>query len=419
MEGSSTVGSIPLSFSGFNSAKLFAATTDQAFTSVVLTVQNVSGVTGFAIAQPRFSLANANPSLSKTVINPAQPSIVNPTALVQVNPGGTLQYSLTVNNTSPSTGNDAIGAVVTDTLPANTVFQSAPNVPSGWTESDPGVGNPGTVQFTNPLLPHGASATFTINVTVVGTTPTSAVINDAGSASSSDSTTVASNTASATVVGPNLTFTGNNFRIQRDGTTPAFIDITTDGNLYSQLASTIQNITLNGLPPGNGQVGDNLTIDDSNGLVTNNPPSAPVTTPLTISYLGNPLRVNQLILQQPSGTTLPANSQETVDVGANSGAGADLITSDGSTANTQEVFFANVNSFFTSVPKAGFNVLPSPTGIPTSTISASFTSVLATSLLNGGNNVNYTEGAAPGNTALNPSWGRVTADSFASLNFRN
>jgi hypothetical protein len=408
LENGVAVGSFTQSTVNGGGALQFAASTNQAFTIVVVTQ---SAAVGFDLAQISFAPASAVLGLTKTVVNPVNPGIVNPPSTVQVNPGGNLVYTLTATNSGP---NDAINASVTDTLPTGTSVLATVS-PAGW---NPSV-SANTVTFTNPDFANGASATFNISVAVSSTISTPNTLSDTGSISSSDSTTVTSNAAVAQVVGPNLTFTGNNFRIRRDGTNPAFIDVTVDGTTTSQLAGTIQNITLNGLPPGNGQVGDNLTIDDSNGLVTNNPPSTPVATPLTISYLGNSLGVNQLIFQQPGGPSLPANSQETVDVGANSGAGADLITSDGSTANTQIVFFANLNSLFTSTPTAGFNVVPSPTGIPTTTIPPSFNAVLQTSLLNGSNAINYSEGSAPGGAALNANWGRVTADNFASINFRN
>ena len=182
LEGSTTVGAITQSPSSASGALLFAAATDQAFTSVQLSIP--AAAAGFAIAQPRYALASSALTLGKTV------------AATQVNPGGTLTYTLTVNNTGP---NDAINAVVSDPLPMNMTFLSAPNVPAGWTESDPGVGHPGTVQFTNPLLPHGTAATFTINATVDPATAVGTVLSDTGTAVSDTSTMVMSNTASATV----------------------------------------------------------------------------------------------------------------------------------------------------------------------------------------------------------------------------
>ena len=189
MEGSTALGSpVTVSATTGGGARLVAAATDQAITSVVLSFPTAAG--GLAIAQPRYALASSTLSLVKSV------------AQTQINPGGVLQYTLTVNNTSPSTGNDAVNAVVSDPLPANTTFLSAPNLPTGWTVlSSPPVGSNGTVTFTTPVLAHGTAATFTIDVTVAAATPAGTNINDTGSATSATTTGAVSSNTVTTVVG--------------------------------------------------------------------------------------------------------------------------------------------------------------------------------------------------------------------------
>jgi parallel beta-helix repeat protein len=182
LENLTTVGTISLSPVSPGGALLFAASTNQAFTSVVVNLP--PNAAGFAIAQPRYALASSTLSLTKTVSD------------TLVNPGGTLTYGLAVNNAGPD---DAVGATVSDPLPANTTFASVGSVPVGWTESDPGVGNPGTVTFTNPALASGAGANFTINVTVAPDAPLGGVINDAATATSATSTPVNSNPVQTTV----------------------------------------------------------------------------------------------------------------------------------------------------------------------------------------------------------------------------
>ena len=127
-------------------ALLFAASTNQAFTSVVLSAPG--GVPGIAVAQVRYALATTTLSLTKTASEP------------QVLAGQDVTFSIGLTNTGNS---DALGTTVTDPLPADTNFQGVGTLPPGWTETDPGVGNGGTVTFTdsNPFAA-GDSANFTI-----------------------------------------------------------------------------------------------------------------------------------------------------------------------------------------------------------------------------------------------------------------
>src|SRR5262249_22685581 len=97
-----------------------------------------------------FSFQVANVGITKMASQP------------QVNPGGTLTYTLNVSNSGPLA---SIGTTVTDPLPAGMRFLSQTNPGSPWTESDPGLLNPGTVTFTDPgSFASGAAATFTITV---------------------------------------------------------------------------------------------------------------------------------------------------------------------------------------------------------------------------------------------------------------
>src|SRR5262249_51780935 len=149
-----------------------------------------------------------------------------------------------------------------------------------WIVTTPPINTNGTVTFSNPIFPHGASASFTITVKVAPGTPTPSTVSNTASAASASSTTVVSNPATAAlVVSPTVDLFGNTFFITRDAT-GQFIQFTTDGVVYSQLASTVQTINLHG-NPGN----DSVTIDNSNGLITNQPnPSPPVVAPLPINY---------------------------------------------------------------------------------------------------------------------------------------
>jgi uncharacterized repeat protein (TIGR01451 family) len=89
---------------------------------------------------------------------------------------GAVQYVYTVTNNGP----DAVaGATLTVPLPQGIVFQSR-NLPTGWIESDPGVGNNGTVAFTDTSsLNPGQSANFTVAAQVQNPTVGTVLSNTA------------------------------------------------------------------------------------------------------------------------------------------------------------------------------------------------------------------------------------------------
>jgi uncharacterized repeat protein (TIGR01451 family) len=82
-------------------------------------------------------------------------------APAKVAPGGALTYSIAVTNRSNTTAN---GAVVSDALPAGTVFVSATT--SQGTISAPSAGSNGTVTVNLGSVAGNATANITLNVTV-------------------------------------------------------------------------------------------------------------------------------------------------------------------------------------------------------------------------------------------------------------
>jgi uncharacterized repeat protein (TIGR01451 family) len=109
----------------------------------------------------------------------------------QVSPGGDLTYSLQLTNTDVV---NAVNPTVIDPLPVRTTFVSSTE-PVGWT-----VTSGPTTTFAAPTLAAGATANFTILVSVGSSVPSGTVLSDAGSASSANLPTVSSNTVSTTVV---------------------------------------------------------------------------------------------------------------------------------------------------------------------------------------------------------------------------
>jgi uncharacterized repeat protein (TIGR01451 family) len=139
-------------------------------------------------------------------------------------PGGTITYTQTVTNNGPF---DALNAVFSEGIPANTTFQSISSV-AGWSCTTPAVGATGNISCTNPDFANTGSVTFTVTVQVGnGTTSgTQIVDNDSVTSGTNDPnlsnnsaiavTTVStatqadlavSNTASAPTVAPGSNFT--------------------------------------------------------------------------------------------------------------------------------------------------------------------------------------------------------------------
>ncbi|MEM1093847.1 MAG: T9SS type A sorting domain-containing protein [Bacteroidota bacterium] len=88
--------------------------------------------------------------------------------------GQNVTYTLDVSNDGPE---DAADVLVSDVLPLGTTFVSA-TAPSGWTTTDPGVGNNGTVRFARSTFANGASAQFTVTVQVDGNLADGTVLNN-------------------------------------------------------------------------------------------------------------------------------------------------------------------------------------------------------------------------------------------------
>jgi uncharacterized repeat protein (TIGR01451 family) len=117
-----------------------------------------------ATAATTVSVTNADLSLTK--VDGADP----------VAAGGSLTYTITVNNAGPDT---ATNVTMSDTLPAGTTFVSVA-APAGWTCTTPAVGANGLVSCTNPGMVVG-NAVFTLVVDVAGNTPPNTVISNTAS----------------------------------------------------------------------------------------------------------------------------------------------------------------------------------------------------------------------------------------------
>lgn len=94
--------------------------------------------------------------------------------------GHSVSYVVTAANNGP---NDAANLILTDALPPATVFQSI-SAPAGWTCTSLAVGSAGTVTCTAATLTNGATAQFTLTLTVLCATPNGTSIVNAATVTS-------------------------------------------------------------------------------------------------------------------------------------------------------------------------------------------------------------------------------------------
>jgi uncharacterized repeat protein (TIGR01451 family) len=102
-------------------------------------------------------------------------SIVKSTGTTAIAPGGSISYTITLTNNGP---HNATNASMTDSLPASLLFQSI-SAPAGFSCATPAIGATGLITCTAASLANGASATFTLVVTVAGNA-TGTITNSAG-----------------------------------------------------------------------------------------------------------------------------------------------------------------------------------------------------------------------------------------------
>jgi len=88
--------------------------------------------------------------------------------------GNNITYTQTVTNNGPR---DAVNAVFSEAVPANTTFQSLA-VPAGWTCTTPAVNGTGSINCTDPDVANAAAGTFTLVVQVNPATVVGTVITD-------------------------------------------------------------------------------------------------------------------------------------------------------------------------------------------------------------------------------------------------
>jgi uncharacterized repeat protein (TIGR01451 family) len=122
-------------------------------------------------------------------------AVTNSASPLVVAPGGTITYTQGVSNGGPF---DAVNAVFSESIPANTTFQSISTV-TGWTCVTPAVGSSGTITCSNPDFANGGTGTFTVGVQVSAATPSGTQIVDVDTITSGTSDpNLANNSATVT-----------------------------------------------------------------------------------------------------------------------------------------------------------------------------------------------------------------------------
>jgi len=157
------------------------------------TVISNTATAGSVTADP--DAANNSSTATTTVVALADLSITKTDAPDPILAGQNITYTITAANAGPMA---AASVVVSDTVPANTVFVSM-SAPAGWTLAAPAPGGTGPVTATNPSFASGGSAVFSLVVQVNALTPAATVItNTATIVSDISDATPGNNTATAT-----------------------------------------------------------------------------------------------------------------------------------------------------------------------------------------------------------------------------
>jgi uncharacterized repeat protein (TIGR01451 family) len=141
--------------------------------------------TNSAIANTTIQSANADLVISKT------------TGSTTATPGAAVAYTITVTNNGPS---PAAAVVMNDVLPAALLFQSLA-APAGFSCTLPAVGATGTINCTGAALASGATASFTLNVTIANSS-TGAVSNTATTSAATADGNSGNNTSTAALAAP-------------------------------------------------------------------------------------------------------------------------------------------------------------------------------------------------------------------------
>jgi hypothetical protein len=408
MDGAQVVGTISHSVEGDAGALLFAASTDQAFTSVVFTAD--AGAGGFALAQVRYALADLS---------------VMESGLATVLAGNNVNYGVTLTNLGPDTAANVV-------LTANLSFNPAGGVftPGTYTMT-PAAGNPDS--FTETVLPFGFIFTATGPIAAGNTDLFTVTGGILPTAPGGGTATVATNVTSTTA-DPDPTNNAASFTTIV--TAPTTTTVSNASSTYNSTTAQTATLTAGVTSPG-GLVNTGTVTFTVGSLSATVPVSAGMAiTPLTVpagfaagSYVLNASYNDGVDFQGSSGsatfTVNSANSGTSVtDVATFFNGHVQFVTltahvtsSNGGTVNEGNVTFTvdGLPSVTTPVNAAGVATVDFalPAGFPagTYTLSAVYNDVL-----NVNDTVNFISSAGSGSLIVRAGNGLVVNGLVEGMN---
>jgi uncharacterized repeat protein (TIGR01451 family) len=192
------------------------------FTVVVQADATINGLndhtvsTNFSVGSDVADPVNVNSSETEDtayVTPDADISVTNSDSPDPVSPGATITYTQSITNNGPDA---APNATFSQILPASVGFQSLSAV-AGWTCGTPAIGASGAINCSNPSFASGATANFTLVVTVIAN---SGIVTDTvtgGSSIQDPDNTDNSATVNTTILAPVLADLGISKTTTSDG----------------------------------------------------------------------------------------------------------------------------------------------------------------------------------------------------------
>jgi uncharacterized repeat protein (TIGR01451 family) len=287
---------------------------------------NMSSLSNVATVSSTTSDTNTanNSSTATTAVTASAALAITKTGPATYTAGTNATYTISVTNGGPS---DAQTVVLTDTIPANTTFQSFvqnSGLPT-FTCTKPAVGGTGTVMCTAATVANGASDLFTLVVFVLANTPSTATIQNTANISSTTANPNPGSTTSTTPgANPNVA-TAANLIVTKFGSPDAAVEgdaVTYTMTVSNAGPSDAQNVTLLDVLPNDG-VG--LTANQSVGTHSASfnqftyrfgtvPAGGSVTAQLVAYYPEEGNRINAAFANSSTPDTNPQGSVATSSI---------------------------------------------------------------------------------------------------------